>query len=207
MVPLTVEIEDGAFPSGCKIMRVGPGISCLGDEVYAQDPQFARLLRCVDSLQWNKAWAVNFCLEGCAEIGKWDARGNLDTLSYAGLSASRYEMQNDGTLNAYFSLPTFKTVGFDLAQGRMSVLVETGNGSSRIDRFESENIAYIFASQTLEGLVKETDFYGYAPGHDPVRVDESEYMSKGVLHYDISDIVQENRFFRFSVKLYYGAGD
>ena len=205
VVPCTTIIEEGAFPRECEIVRIGPQV-CFYDDDSAFRNETCWLARLVGEAVWDGVGTIRAMVEGNTGGGK---REDLVRIcNVLGVGPVRTVRQKDGTLDAYFAMPTIRLESFDVRNWTLTARVVPPDGArimhapDIVPSSNTEDAIFIETAYRLEDFRNGMSCYYYTSGEDDIAAAADDYLNDGRIIYTFNGyfVGKDYHFYRLYVR-------
>ena len=203
VVPCTTIVEEGAFPNGCEIVRVGPQARFY-DNTDAFGYEECWLPALLGTNAWNGVGTIRAMVEG--GTGSGDDEDLVRICNVLGVGPARTVRQRNGTLDAYFAMPTIRMESFDVRTWTMVARVVPPEGARIV---HAPDIAPVDSDDaiSIDAAYELKDFSGgrscfYVPGKDDITVTAEDYLNDGRIVFTFDDyfVGKDYHFYRLHVR-------
>ena len=203
VVPCTTIVEEGAFPNGCEIVRAGPQARFY-DNTDAFGYEECWLPALLGTNAWNGVGTIRAMVEG--GTGSGDDEDLVRICNVLGVGPARTVRQRNGTLDAYFAMPTIRMESFDVRTWTMVARVVPPEGAQIV---HAPDIAPVDSDDaiSIDAAYELKDFSGgrscfYVPGKDDITVTAEDYLNDGRIVFTFDDyfVGKDYHFYRLHVR-------
>ena len=205
VVPYTTIVEDEAFPQGCEIVRIGPQV-CFYDDDSAFRDETCWLAELVGEAVWDGVGTIRAMVEG--NTGGGNREDLVRICNVLGVGPVRTVRQKDGTLDAYFAMPTIRLESFDVRNWTLTARVVPPDGArimhvpDIVPSSNTEDAIFIEVAYRLEDFRNGMSCYYYTSGEDDIAAAANDYLNDGRIIYTFDDyfVGKDYHFYRLYVR-------
>ena len=204
VVPCTTIVEDGAFPDGCEIVRIGPQV-CFYDDENAFRYETCWLATLVGDAAWDGVGTIRAMVEGGK--GGGEDEDLVRICNVLGVGPVRTVRQKDGTLDAYFAMPTIRLEAFDVRNWTLTARVVPQDGARIVHApdiapLDSGDAISIDAAYELEDFGAGRSCQYVPANEDDIAASADGYLDDGRIVFTFDDyfVGKEYHFYRLHVR-------